>query len=364
MYLIDQIKNIKTINPMQRIIIDWEDAPYVISGNGAAQEAGYNGIGSPAVPGVEFKVKCGLGECDVRWVRYLSWGNLILEAIDGDYVFVSMAQIERLGNAAPRIFVRRLFIDPGNAVVSAVSGKDAVTKKKGVKRALESAEEVPENTTKNGKRYEYADCNRICNGIRRTFGKVTDDRLKPWTIRLLVHIVSLTGCDFTRGLPYFTGNAAFTNKELLWPGLCAAASVDDSTGIVSLCPRIMAERFVGKLYKEVQFPKQCSAGSMMNADFETLSRFLSTCETIGKSRRERIISPGDLGCLIKSGNWVTFYWSLPEQCPCSVFSVGEYGFKEEKPGGKVIFDDKKPLPAMKKGRTSAQTMQSHIAWPP
>ena len=364
MYMIQQIKiQCKLINPLQRIIIDWEGAPYVISGPGSPQEAGENGEGSPAVPGVEYEVKCGLGESDVRWVRYTGWGDMILEAIDGDYVVCGMANIERLGTAAPRIFVRRLFLDPGSAALSAVAGKDG-KKKKAVKRPLESADDVADTTTKAGRRYEYADCNQICKGIRRTFDKVTEQRLKPWTIQLLVHVISLTGCDFTRGLPYFNANVAVTNKELLWPGLCAAATVNDETGIVSLCPRVMAEQFIGKLYKEVQFPKQCSAGSMLNADFETLSGFLSTSETVSKFRRDRVISPGDLCCLIKSGNWVVFYWTAPQECPCSVKGGGDYGFKQEKLDGKVTFDDKKPLPAMKKARTLAKTMQAKIEWPP
>ena len=67
MYIIEMIKmNCKTINPNQRIIIDWEDRPYVIAGPGAPQAAGENGPGSLEVPGIEFEVARGLGESDVH----------------------------------------------------------------------------------------------------------------------------------------------------------------------------------------------------------------------------------------------------------------------------------------------------------
>jgi len=308
---------------------------------------------------------------------------MILEAIDGDYVVIGLAQIERIGIAAPRLFVRRLFIEPGNAVVKAIAGGKTMTGKKtpakknaGAKRPLDDYLEggdepvsavdtdtgPPTNVAKtSGRRYEYADCGLICDGVRKTFGPITTDALKPFTIRLLIHLISATGCDFTRGLPYFNANVVVTNKKLIWPGLCAAASVDTATGIVSLCPRGVAENVVGKWYKEVSFAKQCSAGSMKNADFETLSAFLSTSDTVTKFRRDRVISPGDLCCLVKSGNWVQNYWSDPEKCPCSVIGGGDYGFKQDKPNGKVTFDDQKPLPN-KQTHSVAKSMGNVIKW--
>lgn len=77
-------KTIKVANLEQRIIICWEGNPWVAVGRGAAKRAGEDGPDSPAVPGIEFEVTCGLGECDVRWTRYLAWGDMILEAIDGN----------------------------------------------------------------------------------------------------------------------------------------------------------------------------------------------------------------------------------------------------------------------------------------
>ena len=100
---------------------------------------------------------------------------------------------------------------------------------------------------------------------------------------------------------------------------------------------------------------------MKNADFETLSAFLSTSDTVTKFRRDRVISPGDLCCLVKSGNWVQNYWSDPEKCPCSVIGGGDYGFKQDKPNGKVTFDDQKPLPN-KQARSVPKSMGNVIKW--
>ena len=185
---------------------------------------------------------------------------------------IALAQIEKKGIAAPRIFVRRLLMEPGSAVLKAIAGgKNAKSNKRKIDDSTgEDVTTVSQTLTKKGRQYEFANCNLICEGIRRIFGVLTTDNLKPWTIRLLIHAITLTASDFTRGLSYFNANVLVTNKNLLWPGLCKSASVNKETGIVSLCPRSVAENVVGKFYKEVLFPKQCSSGSMKNANFETL----------------------------------------------------------------------------------------------
>jgi hypothetical protein len=265
-------------------------------------------------------------------------------------VAIALAQIEKMGIAAPRIFVRRLLMEPGSAVLKAIAGgKNAKSNKRKIDDSTvgeEADTTVSKNTSKKGRQYEYANCNLILEGVRRIFDAFTPSHLKSYIARILIHAITLTSCDFTRGLSYFNANVLLTNKNLLWSGLCKSASVNTETGIVSLCPRMVAENVVGKFYKEVLFPKQCSSGSMKNANFETLYGFLSTTETISKGRRDHVISPGHLCCLVKSGNWVNFYWTDPQVCPCSVLSGVDYGFKQDKPNGKVDFDDKKPLPAL------------------
>jgi hypothetical protein len=105
--------------------------------------------------------------------------------------------------------------------------------------------------------------------------------------------------------------------------------------------RIVAEKFVGVLWKEVQF-KKFSVNK--NASFETLYKELSTNPSISQFRRDRLISPAHLHCLVRTGNWVASYWSDSERTPCSL-DGGDFGFVRRLYGGAIEFDDKVPLPS-------------------
>jgi hypothetical protein len=297
----------------------------------------------------------------VKWVRYTPWGDIILDAVDSDYVIIGCATIERLKHAAPRVFVKRLVLEPGNAAMNASQaavGGGVVVKKTTTavkKRPLDTFLSIPTNDTntekidtgttnvKKGRQYEYVDCGIVVNAIRSTFGKRTPDKLKPYIVRILAHCIALCGCDFTRGVSWFNGTAAFKNAGLLWPGLCASAHVDPDTDIIVMDPRQIAERVIGVLWKEVQFKKLCTSSVMQNADFETLFKELSTNTVISAFRRDRLVTPTDLCCLVRNANWCCFYWSDPERTPCSL-NGGDYGFTQLKPGAKVQFDDNKALP--------------------
>ena len=143
-YMIQQITLQTRLKfPNQRVIIDYQNNPYVAVGIGAAKAGGEIGPGSEPVLATEFEVKCPLGESDLKWVRYLPFGNMILDAIDSDYLIIALNQIERLGVAAPKIYVRRLLLEPSNAVLSAVAGggktKTARPKKRPLDQFLEAS---------------------------------------------------------------------------------------------------------------------------------------------------------------------------------------------------------------------------------
>ena len=158
-------------------------------------------------------------------------------------------------------------------------------------------------------------------------------------MRLLTHSISLCGCDFTKGIPWLNGTAAQRNMQLLWPGLCKAASIDPNTDSVVLNPRVVAEEYIGLLWKKVQFKKQCT--DLQSAGFEQLYRALKDNESISSFRRDRLVSPEELSCLVRNGNWVASYWSVPEKTPCAL--KGDFGFVQIGKG-KVQFDVSTPLP--------------------
>jgi hypothetical protein len=292
-----------------------------------------------------------MGESDIKWTRYTAWGNILLDAIDSDYVVIGCATIERLGLAAPKVFVRRLLLSPGNAAVSAVAEAAAgkpITARKGNKRTVTggSVDTVsagganPKVDAKPlGRQYEFVDCGLVVEGLRATIGMLTPDAMKPYTVRLLTHSISLCGCDFTKGVPWLNGTAAQRNMKLLWPGLCKAASINPETDSVVLDPRIVAEEYIGLLWKKVQFKKQCAG--LQSVGFENLYQALKNDETISTFRRDRLISPEEMSCLVRNGNWVASYWSVPEKTPCAL--KGDFGFFRHG-NGKVQFDLSTPLP--------------------
>ncbi|KAJ1468678.1 hypothetical protein T484DRAFT_1754966 [Baffinella frigidus] len=373
------------VQPGQRIIVDYQNNPYVLVGEGAPVAAGERGIGSLAQPGEEFNVLSKIGESDLKWVRYIPMTKaILLDAVDSDYLVIALNQVERLKHTAPQIYVRRLLLEPGNAAVTAaviVTGragdkkKPAPKKGAGQKRSLDkflvpgggkstngsnsdNKENIAPRTEniapradvptvapkKSGRVYEYVDSNKVSATIRATFGRRTPDALKPYTTRILSFAVGVCGSDFTRSVPWVNATTICKFVDLLWPGLCAAASVDPETDALVMCPRVIAERVIGRLWKMEQFKKLCSGPVQQSANFETLFKFLSTNTAISVFRRERLVTPEELYCLVRACNWTVFYWSDPERCPCAV-NGGNYGFVQAKAGGKVQFDDKKPLPA-------------------
>lgn len=252
-----------------------------------------------------------------------------------------MSTIERLGSKAPNIFVRRLVLTLGNAAVVSAGGEG---KKKGSKkRPLPEKEKAtatePATTTKVGRQYEYVNCNALVDMVRKTLGPKTPAALKPYIIQILTFCVALCGCDFTHGVPWLNGSGFWKNSDLLWPGVCAATSVDTATGVVSMNPRVIAEKVIGKLWKEVQFKKFCISTN----SYEQLYKELMDNGSISAFRRERLISPEKLCCLVKGCNWTVNYWYNCEACPCAVHGEKDYGFVLGK-GSRVEFDDKKALP--------------------
>jgi hypothetical protein len=81
LYIIEQVKKHCTVRHGQRIVIDHQNRPFVAVGEGAVQAEGEIGEGCPAISALEFNIACPLGECDLKWVRYPAWGDMILDAV-------------------------------------------------------------------------------------------------------------------------------------------------------------------------------------------------------------------------------------------------------------------------------------------
>lgn len=316
------------------MIVDYEGNPYVLIGEGAA---------TSTEPATEFEVKCGLGESDVKVLRYLPLGNLLIVSCDGDSVPIACGSMERLGKSAPEIFVKRIKIDVSNAAIAATNaarGIEPVARPKGNKRPI--SEVTPATTgavvaEKKKRSYEYVDIGMVVNAMRTIVGPYTPNTLKPYTMRIMTHAINLSGSDFGGGVPWLNGLASIRNVKILWPGLCSAATVHGE--LIKMDPGLVAEEYIGKLWKFVQFKKQCKG--FERVDFETLYTHLSEHGSISQFRRDRLVSPGELCCLVKGGDWVSSYWTNAERTPCAL--AGDFGF-EMNASKRVVFNTTTPLP--------------------
>lgn len=342
----------KPVVPGQRVVIDYKEHPYTVQWDTEAHELIKVPVGDVPSP------RGDLGESDVKFVSYLDrrvWGDIVLDAVDSDYCIIGLCQLETmLGDehrgaaTVPRIYVRRLQVHA--AGMKRVRGDECG----GGGAAPQGAA-----TSSLARKYEFVSCETIVNELHRSLRAKTPATLQGHIVRILAHAVALSGCDFTRGISWFTGGTVSTNMALLWPAFCQAArlcSVPDPRSpsgeqvVLFMDSRDVAEKMLGTLWRRVQFKKQCAGDSVAaRGSFESLYGFLSQNSAVSAFRRERLITPQELHCLVRNANWTVWYWSNPASCPCAVDGGFDFGFKytgssaaTAKP--RVVFDDKKALP--------------------
>jgi hypothetical protein len=326
----------KTLQPLlkdeQRIIIDYRGDPIVLSAGGV------KGNMPMCVP---------LGESDVKFVRYLDLGNMVIDAVDSDYVIIAMNQVERMQNTertcVPDLYVRRLLVD-----------LDSAAKKK--KRKLDVNEQPP----KPGRQYEHVHINSLTCAFqnklgdldKRLQGKVVgnnrlenDVSLLPNTIKVLSALVALCGCDFTTGIPWFGPKTLWKNIDVVWWGMRRAMLGDRRSANHALCPRDIAEYVVSPMWRNILYKKHVSCEQTL---FRVKDRFtfnetyneLITSVSLSERIRESLMDETKLACLVKNCNWVAIYWRYPEICPSAVDD--RFGFVRNN-NGLVRFDKEAKL---------------------
>jgi hypothetical protein len=337
-----------TLKGKQRIIIDYQGDPYIIT-------AGVNSVRH------NLHMTVPLGESDVKFVRYLNMGNLLLDAVDSDYVIIAMNQIERLQNtqphAVPNIYVRRLLVDldpTGKRKRKAAGATAAAAAAAAVATAAATGSTYPKKTPR---QYEFIHINSVTVAMQNKLG-LLDERMQrmnnsasalsnnvsllPNTIKLFTTLVAMCGCDFTRGIPWFGPATMWKNIDIIWWGVRRASLADGACDWHALNPRAVAEYIVAPMWRNVLYKNHAKSAQKLyrenvQADFtfEKTYAELSASTTISQRVKESLMTEATLSCLVKNVNWVTIYWRYPEQCPDAV-NV-RFGFvRNEK--GLVRFD--------------------------
>jgi hypothetical protein len=331
----------ETMQPLlgdgQRIIIDYRGDPVVLS-SGSIEDS--------TIP-----MGVALGESDVKFVRYLRMGTLVIDAVDSDYVIIAMNQVEKMQNSAstggcappPDIFVRRILIELEDEKRAGLKKR----KQEAVDAGVDGS--VPQQLRR-GREYEHVHINSLTHAMQSKLREVdakaqgmnrglqplvNDVTLLPNTIRVLSYLVALCGCDFTRGIPWFGPKTLWKNIDLIWWGMRRALLDERRSGANALCPRAVAEYVVCPMWTNVLYKKHADARTPQfqvagNASFETTLQQLKGAASLSARVRESLVSENELACLVKNCNWVGIYWRHPEQCPDSVDA--RFGFMRNSKG--------------------------------
>jgi hypothetical protein len=321
----------KTMQPLlkegQSLIIDFCGDPVLLMAGGS----------SSTIP-----MSVPLGESDVKFVRYLQMGDMVIDAVDSDYVIIAMNQVERMQNtehpSVPNLYVRRLLVDVD------LEGKK--------KRKLD----VNEAPKKLGRQYEHIDINMLTADFQALLGKVdqkmqgkntgmaelpNDITMLPNTIKVLSALVALCGCDFTKGIPWFGPKTIWKHLDMVWWGMRRAMLGDRRSGNHALCPRDIAEYVVAPMWRNVLYKNHVRDSQKLFAlnqryKFQETYDFLAASATLSARIKDSLVNEQALACLVKNCNWVAIYWRYPERCPDAV--EPRFGFMRNDKG-LVRFDE-------------------------
>ncbi|EKX34915.1 hypothetical protein GUITHDRAFT_118959 [Guillardia theta CCMP2712] len=169
-----------TLAAHQRLIIDHNSTPVVHLPNGTCQDF--------ELPHAGLK-----GESDVKFTSYTHLGNLLIDAIDGDYVPMAMVHLENLARAGtpeaslPQIAIYRMRVRAGAAAPASASEP----------------------------KYEYVHINRMAQELCDDVARHCPGCRNACTV--LASFAILTGCDYTQGLPTIGPTRVWCNRERVIP---------------------------------------------------------------------------------------------------------------------------------------------------
>lgn len=224
------------------------------------------------------------GECDIKAFAYANCNEpLLIHSTDGDFVPISLLQIERALNAGepvPRAMLYRMSTN--------VAGL-------GEKR-------------KHGREFEFVDMNALYAFLQTEFKT-------SHPARAFATLVACTGCDFTMNLPQLGPTRLWTHRHLLTAQLDAGVSTDSIGGMMA---HAYAQTFLLRA-RVKSLPRLCPAGSLS----AVLSNIKSSSQ-IAQRVRDSMWSASRAEAHAHNVLWTLYYWTLLHECPEPV--SGDFGY--------------------------------------
>lgn len=255
------------------------------------------------------------GESDVKFPRYARYGRMLVDSIDGDYLPIALLHLERAGPGAPDVSVLRYAVP---------------TEKRGKRKA-------PGAEPRARPAREHVHVNALLASLRaavaRKAGAAAAAHSAGAEMRVLAALVTFTGCDFSKGLPFISAARVWDNLGLLWATLAKALDADAEGAAGALAVAPVADRAIARLYCAA-YPRHAAyAGGGMAAVAERLKRGCALSETV----RARLPEAASVECVVRNSNWVLAYWAAHDTYPDPI--AARFGFARDAGGRAVWADD-------------------------
>ena len=260
------------------MVIDAQDRPIV--------------LGMPKAIPESFGVAQGVGrgECDIKAFSWLDWGPLLIMSTDGDYVPISLLQMERRALCSaqiPQIALLRLATNVGEKRSSSSKAR--------------------------GRQYEFVHLNPLFDFVQTECSHMHATR----PVACFATLVASTGCDFTMNLPTVGPIRMWDARRVIQFN---DLTHDDILLAIVVCYCKMMASGTGVTLKSLD--SNSCAGA-----YTRLSR-----------HRQRLWPLGRMAAHTKNVCWTLQYWTYLQDFPDPLTTNGDdsiYGYARYK--GKIDF---------------------------
>lgn len=224
------------------------------------------------------------GECDIKAFAYATPNDpLLIVSTDGDFVPISLVQIERAlqnSESAPRIILHRIATN---------------VSKPGEKR-------------KKGREMEFVDVNAL-------YAFLKTELVGPSPALAFSTLVACTGCDFTMNLPQLGPTRLWTHRHLLTAQLRDGLSTEN---VGKMIAHAYTQTFMCRARVK------CLAVSCPRDSLQTVLCNIKKSTSIAARTRDSIWSYDRTEAHARNTVWTLHYWTLLHEHPDPV--SGDFGF--------------------------------------
>ncbi|EKX31736.1 hypothetical protein GUITHDRAFT_122077 [Guillardia theta CCMP2712] len=235
---------------------------------------------------------------------------MIIDAIDGDYVPMSMVHLEQLcraGRAVPQVAVYRI-------------------------KVRTKADTAPRPAKHE---YEYVHINRLALELCKDIGPLTGERANACSVLALFTI--LTGCDYTQGLPTVGPARVWSHRDIVVPILSLVdgkeESHDQDVAIISLASAVL---YAMVYEKRISLRVNQSALSAVadtpdrRREEERIMRSIKECGSMAPGTLAKLPDVNYLRSHSSNALWTLLYWNADSLYPDPYSKT--YGYKRIKSG--------------------------------